>query len=148
MIVIAMASVSLVAAQEKAAVDEAKPLVDAMAAIGSIIAGAGTTPAANSAVAGKDGAATAESATAPAATETSGEPTAAKNPRSMKNSVILVTSGAAAGAAIGAAMGKGSKGAMIGAATFVSIMTVLPITTDRAQSIWHAANQAPAAAAA
>ncbi len=109
MIVIAMASVSLVAAQERAAVDEAKPLVDAMAAIGSIIAGAGTTPAANSAVAEK-----AESA-APAA-ETSGEPTAAKNPRSMKNSVILVTSGAAAGAAIGAAMGKGSKGAMIGAA--------------------------------
>lgn len=116
MIVIAMASVSLVAAQEKAAVDEAKPLVDAMAAIGSIIASAGTTPAANSAVVEKDGAATAESATAPAAAETSGEPTAAKNPRSMKNSVILVTSGAAAGAAIGAAMGKGSKAAMIGAA--------------------------------
>ena len=114
MIVIAMASVSLVTAQEKAAVDEAKPLVDAMAAIGSIIAGAGTTPAANSAVVEKDGTAKAESA-APAA-ETSGEPAAAKNPRSMKNSVILVTGGAAAGAAVGAAMGKGSKAAMIGAA--------------------------------
>ena len=113
MIVIAMASVSLVAAQEKAAVDQAKPLVDAMAAIGSIIAGAGTTQAANSAVAGAE---TAESTASPAAAETSGEPTAAKNPRTMKNSVILGTSGAAAGAAIGAAMGKGSKSAMIGAA--------------------------------
>ena len=115
MIVIAMASVTFAAAQDKApAADEAKPLIDAIGAIGSIIAGAGTTPAsANAAVVEKDG--TAAAAAAPTV-ETKGEPSAAKSPRSMKNSVILVTSGAAAGAAIGGAMGKGSKAAMIGAA--------------------------------
>jgi hypothetical protein len=42
-----------------------------------------------------------------------------------------------------------SEGAMIGATTFVSITTVLPISPERAATIWHAANQPqPAASAA
>jgi hypothetical protein len=40
-----------------------------------------------------------------------------------------------------------SEGAMIGAASFVSITSVLPITAARAASIWHAASQPPQAAA-
>jgi hypothetical protein len=40
-----------------------------------------------------------------------------------------------------------SEGAMIGAATFVSITSVLPITAARAAGIWHAANQPPQVAA-
>ena len=123
MIAIAMVSVTLSAAQDKApAADAAKPLIDAIGSIGSIIAGAGAVPAVEAgAVVEKDGAAarTAEPApdAAAAPAETKGEPTtAAKGPRSMKNSVILVTTGTAAGAAIGGAMGKGSKAAMIGAA--------------------------------
>jgi hypothetical protein len=39
-----------------------------------------------------------------------------------------------------------SEGAMIGAATFVSITSVLPITASRAASLWQAANQPPQAA--
>jgi hypothetical protein len=41
-----------------------------------------------------------------------------------------------------------AEGAMLNAATFVSIATVLPITAERAASIWQAANQSMAAAAA
>lgn len=107
MIAIAMVSVTLSAAQDKAPADEAKPLIDAIGAIGSIIAGAEAATTA---------AEPAPTAAANPASETSGEPTAAKGPRAMKNSVILVTSGAAAGAAIGGAMGQGSRAAMIGAA--------------------------------
>lgn len=40
-----------------------------------------------------------------------------------------------------------SEGAMIGAATFVSLTSVLPITAAHAASIWQAANQPPQAAA-
>jgi hypothetical protein len=41
-----------------------------------------------------------------------------------------------------------SEGAMLNTTTFVSITTVLPITADRAASIWQAANHSMAAAAA
>jgi hypothetical protein len=41
-----------------------------------------------------------------------------------------------------------SEGAMLNAATFVSITTVLPITAERAAGVWQAANQSMAAAAA
>jgi hypothetical protein len=41
-----------------------------------------------------------------------------------------------------------SEGAMISAATFVSIRTLLPITAERAAGLWHSANQAAAAATA
>jgi len=91
MIAIATASVALLAAQEKPAPD-AKPVLEAMEAIGSTIASAGERE------------------------ETQPSAAAAKQARSAKNSVILVTGGAAAGAAIGAALGKDSKAAMIGAA--------------------------------
>ena len=101
-IVIALTSVALATAQEKAvageagAGGEAKQMVDAMAAIGSAITGVGSK--------------------AEAAAETTETATAEKKARSSKNSVILITGGAAAGAAIGAALGKDSKAAMIGAA--------------------------------
>ncbi len=114
MIVIAMTSVALMAAQEKAVAgeatppsDDAKPMIDAMAAIGAIIAGAEKT-ADQSAVAAAPGETTAADKTS--------EPAVAKKTRSAKNSVILITSGAAAGAALGTTLGKGSKAAMIGAA--------------------------------
>ena len=109
LIVMTVASVSLITAGEKApAAGDAKPLIDAMGAIGSIIAGAGGAVAApdSQAVVEKDG-----QAAAPATAEPG-----INKPRSAKNSVILVTGGAAAGAAIGAALGKDSKAAMIGAA--------------------------------
>lgn len=103
------------------AVDETKPLIDAMAAIGGLIAGADkpeaagveTLPDAKSATTTEEpvGEAAAASKSAP-----NGEPKVAKKPRSAKNSVILITSGAAAGAALGQAMGRNSKSAMIGAA--------------------------------
>ena len=109
----AVASVVLAGAQEKPPVangaaqggDDAKPMVDAIAAIGSVIAGAGQGARAELP-------AVAEGAT-PGAEEA---PAASRAPRSAKNSVVLVTGGAAAGAAIGAALGKNSKSAMIGAA--------------------------------
>ena len=110
LIVMTVASVSLITAGEKApAAGDAKPLIDAMGAIGSIIAGAGGAVAApdSQAVVEKDG----QEAAAPGASEPG-----INKPRSAKNSVILVTGGAAAGAAIGAALGKDSKAAMIGAA--------------------------------
>ncbi len=95
MIAIATASVAFMAAQERETPQNeaaAQPVVEALAAIGSTIASAGK----------REGA----------------EPSAvaATQARSTKNSVILVTGGAAAGAAIGAALGKDSKAAMIGAA--------------------------------
>jgi hypothetical protein len=40
-----------------------------------------------------------------------------------------------------------SEGAMLNAASFVSITSVLPITAEHAASIWQAANQSMAAAA-
>lgn len=120
MIVIVMTSVALVAAQEKAVAEEATPaggganaMIDAMGAIGAIIAGADKM-ADDAAVAApvQAVAESEESAGKPA----NGEPVAAKRTRSAKNSVILITSGAAAGAALGTTLGKGSKAAMIGAA--------------------------------
>lgn len=41
-----------------------------------------------------------------------------------------------------------SEGAMISAATFVSIQTLLPITAERAASLWQSANEAAVVAAA
>lgn len=87
---------------------EVQPLLGALAVIGGIIANADKTEAAECA-------ALAEKAEGATATPGS-DPAAAPKPRSTRNSVTLVTSGAAAGAALGAAMGKGSKAAMIGAA--------------------------------
>ena len=120
MIVIAMTSVALVAAQDKAVVEEAtpasggaNPMIDAMGAIGAIIAGADKM--ADEAAAAAPVQAVAESEES-AGKPASGEPVAAKKTRSAKNSVILITSGAAAGAALGTTLGKGSKAAMIGAA--------------------------------
>jgi len=112
MIVIAFTSVALVTAQDKAAVpaesDGTKGVIEAIGSIGSVIAGAGE----------KTGEPMKE-ATATASTtdqkQAPGEPEI-KKPRSAKNSVILITGGAAAGAALGAALGKDPKYAMIGAA--------------------------------
>ena len=121
-IVIAMTSVALVAAQDRAEAEEAtpdngeaNPMIEAMGAIGAIIAGADKT-------AGEAAASIPASAQAVAESEESagktanGEPVATKKTRSAKNSVILITSGAAAGAALGTTLGRGSKAAMIGAA--------------------------------
>jgi hypothetical protein len=92
--------------------DDVKEFLGAISAIGSIFAGAAENDgSANSVVQGETPAATAESNK----TE-SGEPVATEKRRSAKNSMILVTGGAAAGAAIGRAAGKGTRGMIVGAA--------------------------------
>ncbi len=92
---------------------EAQPIVDAFGLIGALIAGADKPAAAKPESSGL----LAEPNKSAAAVDekSAGEP-AVRAPRSAKNSVILITSGAAAGAAAGAALAKGSKGAAIGAA--------------------------------
>lgn len=98
---------------------EAKGMVDAIAAIGSIITGAGEKSSEASdapAAAAPAPAAAASPETTVGADQKAAEPTAAKKPRSAKNSAALITAGAAAGAALGGALGKGSKAAMYGAA--------------------------------
>ena len=122
MIVIAMTSAALVAAQDKAVAEEAtpagggtNPMIEAMGAIGAIIAQAGKT--ADEAVGSTPAAAQAIAESEESAGKTAnGEPAVTKQTRSAKNSVILIASGAAAGAALGTTLGKGSRGAMIGAA--------------------------------
>lgn len=94
---------------------EAKGMVDAIAAIGSIITGAGEKTEETAATPAP--ASTASSETTLGADKKAAEPTVvAKKPRSAKNSAALITAGAAAGAALGGALGKGSKAAMYGAA--------------------------------
>lgn len=98
---------------------EAKGMVDAIAAIGSIITGAGEKGSEESdapAAATPAPAAAASPETTVGTDKKAAEPTAAKKPRSAKNSAALITAGAAAGAALGGALGKGSKAAMYGAA--------------------------------
>lgn len=95
---------------------EAKSLIDAMAAIGSIIAGAEKTEESTTAAAPATGSAVSKPETTIADAAKNEQPAVVKKPRSAKNSVALITGGAAAGAALGAAMGKGGKGAMYGAA--------------------------------
>lgn len=101
--------------------DETKGVIEAMAAIGSIIAGADKTEETTAAAPAEPGS---QSVTKPTETTVgqqqqkgaAPDQAAAKKPRDVKQSIALITGGAAAGAAVGAAMGKGSKGAMVGAA--------------------------------
>jgi hypothetical protein len=50
-----------------------------------------------------------------AAQDATRRPAAQKPPRVLKNSVIIITGGAASGAALGAALSRNTKGALIGA---------------------------------
>ena len=123
-IVIGMASVAMLAAQGNAMAADAapeagndpKPMIDAMAAIGAIIAGADKTAAAEESAVGANVVEEESTAAKPAVTAAEGEPAPVAKRRSAKNSVILVTAGAAAGAALGQTLGKDPKAAMIGAA--------------------------------
>jgi len=93
-----------------ASMGEAKPLIDALAAIGGIIAGADKPDS------GQTKALT-QGETAGGKAQPDGDTAAAANRRrSTKNSVILITGGAAAGAAMGQAVGRNAKSAIIGAA--------------------------------
>jgi hypothetical protein len=120
------------AAETPAASSDIKPILDAMSAIGSIIAAADNNTSENSAALKKEttGAATATQtpfADSPEAEygplqneaskqvqENNGEP-AVKKPRTLQKSVALIMAGAAAGAAIGGSASKNPKGAVAGA---------------------------------
>ena len=95
-----------------AADGDVQTFLSAMNALTNTLAG---VPVAGVPAAAQQAPASLELKAAPTAAEPA-PPAAAAKQRPLKNTMILITSGAAAGAAIGAAAGKGAKGAMIGAA--------------------------------
>ncbi|MEZ5351399.1 MAG: glycine zipper domain-containing protein [Bryobacteraceae bacterium] len=93
---------------------DVKQFLDAMSAIGTIFTGTAAAPSGNAAVEGGQPAEPVAKVETEA--EGSGEGSPAVKQRSARNTMILITGGAAAGAAIGSATGKGTKGAIVGAA--------------------------------